>query len=262
MNTVSIFGCRWTDIVFEGRNQAYGAYQLRRESARTTLSAFFYGLMILSAACGIFVLINLLSAQPALQPLPTTEIPTVRPVHLIPEIVQPTAPKPPSKSAIPAYLPSSEPEPEPEPAPKPETPANQPSGMGQEGNGAYSGGEPGGAAIVPPAPAAPPDAIAVPATLDRQPAFPGGLDDFYGFVGKNFRTLETEGQTIRVFVSFVIERDGSLSDIKVLRDPGFGAGKEAIRVLKSLRTKWEPGMIKGQPVRTSYTMPITVKPAE
>lgn len=58
---------------------------------------------------------------------------------------------------------------------------------------------------------------------------------------------------------FVIERDGSMTDIQVKRDPGHGLGKEAIRVLKSLKTKWSPGMIDGKAVRTAYNLPITVQ---
>ncbi len=260
MNTVSIFGCRWTDIVFEGRNQAYGAYQLRRESARTTLSAFFYGLMILASACGILVLINLISAQPMATPPAQPEFPVLRPVRLIPLLTEPVAPQPRKESAAPTFVPSKDPEPEPAPQPLPaESHPGSPAGTNTTAS--TSAGTISGAVPVPALPEIPESPV-IPATLDKQPSFPGGLDDFYGFVGRNFRTLETEGQTIRVFVSFVIERDGSLSDIKVLRDPGFGAGKEAIRVLKSLKVKWEPGMIKGQPVRTSYTMPITVKPRE
>ena len=65
--------------------------------------------------------------------------------------------------------------------------------------------------------------------------------------------------TIRVYVSVVSERDGSMTDIQVKRDPGYGLGKEAIRVLKSLKTKWSPGMIGGKAVRTAYNLPITVQ---
>ena len=79
-------------------------------------------------------------------------------------------------------------------------------------------------------------------------------------MGNNFEKPEIEGErTIRVLVSFVIEKDGSMTDIRVQRDPGYGLGKEAIRVLKSLRTKWSPGMIGSKPVRTSYNLPITVQ---
>jgi protein TonB len=58
---------------------------------------------------------------------------------------------------------------------------------------------------------------------------------------------------------FVIEKDGSMTDIKVLRNPGYGMDKEAIRVLKSLKTKWKPGIKDGQKMRTQYTLPITVQ---
>jgi protein TonB len=56
----------------------------------------------------------------------------------------------------------------------------------------------------------------------------------------------------------VIEENGTMSNIKVVRDPGYGLGNEAIRVLKSLKTKWSPGMIAGQAVRTFYNLPIKV----
>jgi protein TonB len=96
--------------------------------------------------------------------------------------------------------------------------------------------------------------------LDKLPEFPGGMGKFYNFVGTNFDKPEIgDEKTISVYVSFVIEKDGSMTDIQVRRDPGYGLGKEAIRVLKSLKTKWEPGMIDGKAVRTSYNLPITVK---
>ena len=73
--------------------------------------------------------------------------------------------------------------------------------------------------------------------LDKNPEFPGGIKIFLNYVGSNFRTpeIETE-QTVKVYVSFVVEIDGSMSNIQVENDPGFGLGKEAIRVLKSIKT--------------------------
>ena len=50
-----------------------------------------------------------------------------------------------------------------------------------------------------------------------------------------------------------------MTDIRVLRNPGYGLDKEAIRVLKSLKTKWEPGMMNGKAVRTAYNLPISVQ---
>ena len=50
-----------------------------------------------------------------------------------------------------------------------------------------------------------------------------------------------------------------MTDIKVLRNPGYGLDKEAVRVLKSLKTKWKPGIKDGQNVRTQYTLPIKIQ---
>nr|MBF6608820.1 energy transducer TonB [Flavobacterium sp.] len=103
------------------------------------------------------------------------------------------------------------------------------------------------------------------ASLDRLPEFPGGIGKFLEYVGNNFRepdlsNARIDGSAIRVIVSFVIEKDGSMTDIKVLRNPGHGLDKEAIRVLKSQKTKWKPGVKNGKPVRTLYTLPISIVP--
>jgi protein TonB len=98
------------------------------------------------------------------------------------------------------------------------------------------------------------------ASLEVQPQFPGGLGAFLKFVDSKFDKTKLEpGATgnLKVYVSFVIEADGTLSGYKVLRDPGFGAGAEALRVLK-LSPNWEPGVKDGKPVRSSYNLPIVV----
>lgn len=94
------------------------------------------------------------------------------------------------------------------------------------------------------------------AEIEQQPEYPGGIKQFYIFFNDNFKMPEEEIKGKEI-VSFIIEKDGSLSDIKVLRDVGFGAGKETIRVLKIAR-KWIPGMQNGKVVRTSYTLPISI----
>jgi protein TonB len=93
-----------------------------------------------------------------------------------------------------------------------------------------------------------------------QPTYPGGIKRFYQFVGDNFdRDRDYEGKTVRVNVAFVIEKTGMMTDIKVLENTNSDVSKEAIRVLKSLKTKWSPGIKNGQPVRTQFTLPITVQ---
>lgn len=97
------------------------------------------------------------------------------------------------------------------------------------------------------------------AALQRQPEFPGGIQEFYKLVNNNFRIPDISHEvTARIYVSFVIEKDGSMTNIKVLRDPGYGLGREAVRVLESIKTKWEPGIDNNKPVRAMYNLPITI----
>jgi protein TonB len=96
------------------------------------------------------------------------------------------------------------------------------------------------------------------AGIEVKPEFPGGMAKFYKYVGDNYRAPEEEGLRGKVYVTFVW-KDGSLTDIKVLRDIGYGTGKEAVRVLTSPR--WNPGIQNGKPVRV-YTLPIQIQTAD
>ena len=94
--------------------------------------------------------------------------------------------------------------------------------------------------------------------VDEVPEFVGGIMKFYKFIADNFNTSD-EMQRIggKIFVTFVIEKDGSLSDIKINKDFGFGSAEETIRVLK-LSPNWKPAKLKEQNVRVFYSFPITI----
>ena len=83
------------------------------------------------------------------------------------------------------------------------------------------------------------------------------MEKFYKFIGKNFKVPNEEGLVGKIFVTFVVEKNGSLSDIKVIRDMGYGTGKEAIRVLRR-SPKWNAGEMNGKKVRVLYSLPIPV----
>jgi len=93
--------------------------------------------------------------------------------------------------------------------------------------------------------------------IEFKPRFSGGLTTFYKYIAENFHVPEEEGLSGKIMVSFIVETDGSLSNIKVLKDIGYGSGAEAIRVLKK-SPKWMPGKQNGKPVRVEYTMPISI----
>ncbi|MFA7446462.1 MAG: energy transducer TonB [Flavobacteriaceae bacterium] len=94
-----------------------------------------------------------------------------------------------------------------------------------------------------------------PKFLEVQASFPGGMEKFRKYIKKNYKLNIDRNERGTVEVQFVVEKDGSLTNIKVIRDIGFGTGQEAIRILKE-SPKWNPGIKNGKPVRVIYTMPI------
>ena len=97
--------------------------------------------------------------------------------------------------------------------------------------------------------------------VDQMPEFPGGTEALLKFVTNNVKYPEKakdEEISGRVFISFVIEKDGSVSNVEVKRGIGGGCDEEAVRVIKSL-PNWKPGIKDGKPVRVSYMMPINFK---
>lgn len=94
--------------------------------------------------------------------------------------------------------------------------------------------------------------------VEEQAEFPGGMDSMYAYIVKNLKYPEkakAEGIEGRVFVSFIIEKDGSISNVKILRGIGGGCDEAAKEVVEKM-PKWKPGKQKGKPVRFQFTLPI------
>ena len=265
MSNVSIFEKKWLDLVFEGRNQKYGAYQLRRDSSKTTLFAFIFGIVFLGG--GLFLLSSFSEKpkeeiiincpltpisskdfiRPHDEPKPKTEQPKTNTSAVKPPVDNRNYKVAPIEQAVVPITANTE-----NPIPNGTTNPNA-GGTGTPSANTNTGT--GTIAI----PKAPDTGTHKTSELDRQPNFPGGLKGFYEYVGNHFDKQEVvEGETIRVLVSFVIEKNGVMTDIDVVQKTNPDVDKEAIRVLKSLKTKWEPGYKNGEAVRTRYTLPIVV----
>ena len=258
---------QWLDIVFEGRNKIYGAYELRKANGKTTVKALIIGSLIFSAAVAAPLIASFLPESEEEVVNNDIKIATVKLPPKKEEIKpnQPPPPPPPPKVdqvkfVKPVVAKANEITEDPPKIvdlkdkkvgnetikgdPDAVLTVDEPVGKGpvteiiQEDNNVYNT-----------------------AGIEVKPDFPGGIEKFYKFVGNNYKTPEEEGLKGKVYVTFVVEKDGSLTDIKVLRDIGYGTGAEAIRVLKKC-PKWTPGEQNGKKVRVLYSLPITIQSAE
>jgi protein TonB len=253
---------QWLEIVFEGRNKIYGAYELRKSNPKTTVRALIIGSLLFIFAISAPLLISMLpdaSEDNSLdKKIVTIKLP---PKEKPKENIPPPPPPPPKVDQVkfvkPVVAKAEEVTEEP-----PKIVEIKDKKLGAED----IKGDPGAELTVEPVGNGPADIvddnnIYSTAGIEVKPDFPGGIEKFYKFVGNNYRTPEEEGLKGKVYVTFVVEKDGSLTDIKVVRDIGYGTGTEAVRVLKKC-PKWNPGEQNGKKVRVQYSLPITIQSAE
>ena len=262
---LDIFTNQWLDIVFEGRNKAYGAYDLRKKNTKTTVKALIIGAIVFSFAVAAPLIMSLLPDSSSDDEGLDTKIVTMKlpPKKEQPKKDLPPPPPPPPKVdqvkfVKPVVAKADEVTEEP-----PKITEIKDKKLGNE----TIKGDPDAELTVEPVGNGPSEVVEednkVYGTVGIEviPEFPGGMEKFYKFVGNNYQTPEEEGLKGKVYVTFVVEKDGSLTDIKVIRDIGYGTGKEAIRVLNKC-PKWTPGEQNGKKVRVLYSLPITIQSAE
>ncbi|MFY8214055.1 MAG: energy transducer TonB [Flavobacterium sp.] len=252
----------WLDIVFEGRNKSYGAYDLRKSDTKTTTRALVFGAVIFTFLVSIPLLASLIPESSDDDMNMDKKIVTVKlpPKEKPKENLPPPPPPPPKVDQVKFVKPV---------VAKAEEVVEEPPKIKEivdKKLGAETiKGDPDAELTVEPVGngdvVEEDNSIYNTAGIEVKPDFPGGMEKFYKFVGKNYQVPEEEGLKGKVFVSFVVEKDGSLTDIKVIRDIGYGTGKEAIRVLKSC-PRWNPGEQNGKKVRVLYSLPINIQSAE
>ncbi len=262
---LDIFTNQWLDIVFEGKNKAYGAYDLRKKNTKTTVKALIIGAVVFSVAVAAPLIMSLLPDSSSDDESLDTKIVTMKlpPKKEEPKKDLPPPPPPPPKVdqvkfVKPVVAKADEVTEEP-----PKITEIKDKKLGNE----TIKGDPDAELTVEPVGNGPAAVVEEDtkvygtAGIEVIPDFPGGMEKIYGFVRRNYQAPEEEGLKGKVFVTFVVEKDGSLTDIKVIRDIGYGTGKEAIRVLNKC-PKWNPGEQNGKKVRVQYSLPITIQSAE
>jgi protein TonB len=256
----------WLDLVFDDRNKAYGAYQLRQENSRTMLKSMGIAFATIGiAAVGVGILIK---------PVATTgDKISSTVVHIFHYVAPPppvTPPKPlthrspapalpAAAGAVHRFVPivvahdvvAQDP---------PKLVDLKTGGIGTTNIPAAGIGNGPATVTTTTGEAAPPSPGEVysPVGLERMPEPFGGAASWSKFLQKNLKYPDMaidQHMSGKVWVSFIVEKDGSLSNIVVSRGAGFGMDEEAMRVLK-LAHAWKPGIQNGQPVRVKYDLPI------
>ncbi len=261
---LDLFKRQWVDIVFEGRNQSYGAYELRTTNNKTTYRALIIGsiFFILSVSAPLIISLIPESSEDTNNDIKITTVKLDAPKEKPKENLPPPPPPPPKVDQVkfvkPVVAKAEEVTEEP-----PKVVEIKDKKIGAE----TIKGDPDAELTVEPvgtgvaAVVEEDNTIYSSAGIEVKPEYPGGIEKFYNFVGKNFQVPEEEGVNGKVFVSFTVEKDGSLTDIKVLRDIGYGTKEEAIRVLRKC-PRWSPAEQNGKKVRCTYSLPITIQSAE
>ena len=256
----------WLDVVFAGKNKSYGAYQLRSTSSANTTKALLIASTIFVVAFITPKVLNMIKGS-----LPEDEI--VKQVEVV------VAPPPPVDPETPPPPPVEPPPPKvdqikfPPPVVKPDNqvrdedpPQVEQLKAADPGQKTIEGDPGADIVVVAPVGEGPKQAAVVEDTkvydfvsIETQPGFPGGMDKFYAYLNKAIRyppMAQENNIQGKVFLSFVVEKDGRLTDIKVERKLGGGTDEEAVRVLKG-SPKWTPGIQNGKPVRVKYNIPIS-----
>jgi protein TonB len=267
----------WLDVVFANRNQSYGAYVLRRESgsylkrAMLIAAGLFCGTVLLSAA---YNRMEKPDSGKSLTPLikkdsvQIVEVDLTKPEPPKPKQEKPKAAEPVSQEKVFNQVKYTPPRVVPDETPTLDIPTIEDISKSVIGSVDVKG-EVGGENAAPAGKnnnnangdGVGDETIYDSYSLQTYPQFPGGMDAWSKFLSKNLRypSLAVENNiTGRVTVSFVIETNGEITNLKVLRGIGAGCDEEAIRVIKK-SPLWSPGIQNGRKVRVSYIMPIVFR---
>ena len=272
MAKIDLIDNGWVDLVFEGKNQAYGAYQLRKDSGKRNLKALITMFLIFAAIAAIVIakvsIDNYIASRNAaietdveLQSLAEKkeakaekkDEPEVEKIEI--ERV---------KSSVAFTVPEIKKDDE----VKEEQEIKSQDEL-QETNtaiGAFNvegNDETGGEVLKAKEVIAEPEPPKVEETkvfdvVEEMPQFPGGQAALLEYLAKNIKypvVAEENGVQGRVIVTFVVERDGSITDVRVVKSVDPSLDKEAARVVKSM-PKWQPGKQNGSAVRVKYTVPV------
>lgn len=271
MSKVDLIDNGWVDLVFEGKNKEYGAYVLRKETGKRNLKS----MIIVFATIALILVIALakvayensrpknvaMTADVELSKLAEKKEAKVERKEPVKVEVEKVIEKVKSsvKFTAPEIKKDEDVKPEEELKSQDDL-AKTTTAIGSfdvKGNDDAAGEVLKAKEVI--AEEKPKEEEKVFDVVEQMPSFPGGPQALFEYLSKNIRypaVAEENGVQGRVIVTFVVERDGSITDVKVIKSVDPSLDKEASRVVKSM-PHWIPGKQNGAAVRVKYTVPVT-----
>lgn len=272
MSKIDLISSDWVDLVFEGRNKAYGAYRLRKSTTKRNILAMVAVVLLLIVAFIILTVKNFVDEQRAKvamtqvaeltnykQPEKKAEVKQKK-VEVEPERVLERV-----KSSIKFTAPVIKKDEEVKPDEELKTQDELMSTKTAIGTFDVKGNDDANGevlkakeVIAEPEPPKHEEENKVFDIVEQQPLFPGGPAALMKYLSENTKypvVAQENGVQGRVTVQFVVEKDGSISDVHVLRGVDPSLDKEAVRVVKSM-PRWTPGKQNGITVRVNYRVPV------
>jgi protein TonB len=274
MSKVDLINDGWVDLVFEGKNQAYGAYRLRKDTGKRNVKALIYVILAIIAIFLFFIakvsIQNAMKQDVAIETdvelskiaqkkeakverkEPVVQIEQQKVVEKVKSSVKFTAPEIKKDDEV-----------------KPEDEIKSQDDLAKtntaigtfdvKGNDEAEGEVLKAKEVIADEPKV--EEQKVFDVVEQMPEFPGGQAALLKWISDHIKypaVAEENGIQGRVVATFVVERDGSVTDVKIARSIDPSLDKEAIRVLKQM-PKWIPGKQNGAAVRVKYTVPVTFK---
>ena len=273
MSKIDLFDQQWIDLVFEGKNESYGAYQLRKNTNGRNLKAFIAMVLGIIAIVAIVLLKNTIQEAILANSSHDEELEmAVLVEEKVEAEVERNEPVVFEQQEVVELVASSEKFTAPEITDEvpPEdvmrgqddlAQTNTKIGVYQVEGNDEEAGEVLKAQQVVVTEQPKEEETKIFEVVEQMPSFPGGDAALMAFLSKNIKypvVAEENGIQGRVIATFVVERDGSITDVKVVKSVDPSLDKEAVRVLKSM-PKWIPGKQNGSAVRVKYTVPVTFR---
>ena len=275
MSKIDLISHDWVDLVFEGRNQAYGAYKLRKGTTKRNIIAIIAVIVLLIIGFVILTVKNIVDEQRAKvaitqvteltalnQPKKKAEVKQKK-VEVIPEKVVERV-----KSSIKFTAPIIKKDEEVKPEDEIKTQDQLNESKTAIGTFDVKGNDDANGEVLKakeliaqPEPPKHEEESKVFDIVEQMPSFPGGPAALMKFLSENIKypvVAQENGVQGRVVVAFVVERDGSITDVHIARGVDPSLDKEAVRVVKSM-PKWTPGKQNGSAVRVKFNVPVAFR---